>query len=204
MMRQIKNIILLFMQPFRMINNMIRQLRMFIIPNLLLIISRKLEFDGSFPKCFQYTGITGIGKVEIGEDCMFGSRSGGFHRGGKIEFQARFKDASIVIGANVQTNNNIFICAGNRIKIGDNTLIGQNVTIMDFEAHGIDPDKRRQVGEIGQVIVGENVWIGNNVTILKNTKIGDNSIVATGSIVTHSFPANVIIGGVPAKIIRNI
>jgi acetyltransferase-like isoleucine patch superfamily enzyme len=203
-MRQLKNIILLLMRPFQIINNMIRQLRLFVIPNLPVIISRRLEFDGLFPRCYQLTGITGHGKVQVGKECIFGTRSGGFHRGGKIEFQARFREASILIGANVHTNNNIFICAGNKIEIGNNTLIGQNVTIMDFEAHGIDPDKRRQVGEIGQVVVGENVWIGNNVTILKNTKIGDNSIVATGSVVTHSFPANVIIGGVPAKIIRNI
>ena len=53
----------------------------------------------------------------------------------------------------------------------DHTRIGQNVTIMDFEAHGIDPSKRNKVGEIGEVIIEENVWIGNNVIILKNSKI---------------------------------
>ena len=75
---------------------------------------------------------------------------------------------------------------------------------MDHEAHGISPLERRQLGEIGKVIIGKNVWIGNNVTILKNSEVGENSIVATGAVVAGFFPSNVIIGGVPAKIIRNI
>ena len=75
---------------------------------------------------------------------------------------------------------------------------------MDFEAHGIEPNKRRSVGEIGEVKIGKNVWVGNNVTILKNSEIGDNSIVAAGSIVNKKFPPNVVIGGIPAKIIKSL
>jgi acetyltransferase-like isoleucine patch superfamily enzyme len=96
------------------------------------------------------------------------------------------------------------LCAANYIEIGDYSLIGQNVTIMDFEAHGVDPHKRRSIGEIGHVIIGKNTWIGNNVMILKNSEIGDNTIIATGSVVSGKFPENVIIGGVPAKIIKSI
>ena len=83
-------------------------------------------------------------------------------------------------------------------------MIGQNVTIMDFEAHGIEASKRREVGEIGKVRIGKNVWIGNNVTILKNSSIGENTIIAAGAVVSGYFPENVIIGGVPAKIIREL
>lgn len=75
---------------------------------------------------------------------------------------------------------------------------------MDHEAHGIPPDKRRELGAIGEVVIGENVWIGNNVTILKDSHVGDNSIVAAGAVVSGRFPENVIIGGVPAKIIRSL
>jgi acetyltransferase-like isoleucine patch superfamily enzyme len=118
--------------------------------------------------------------------------------------QARYENSKIKIGNNIATNNNIMLCAANYIEIGDNTLIGQYVTIIDHEAHGIDPDKRRQLGDVGRVIIGKNVWLGNNVTILKNSDIGDNTIVATGAVVSGKFPANVIIGGVPAKIIKTI
>jgi len=129
---------------------------------------------------------------------------GGFNYYGCIEIQPRYKDALIEIGDKINTNNNIFICAANHIKIGNNTLIGQNVVIMDFEAHGINPEKRNEVGQIGEVIIDENVWIGNNVTILKNSHIGKNTIVAAGAIVSGNFPENVIIGGIPAKIIKQI
>jgi len=75
---------------------------------------------------------------------------------------------------------------------------------MDHEAHGIKPDETRQLGEIGKAIIGKNAWVGNNVTILKNSEIGDNSIVATGSVVTGKFPANFIIGGIPANFIEEV
>lgn len=175
----------------------------FLIPNLRKINSKSIIYE-SIPLCQQVTKITGQGKVEIGKDCFLGYKLGGFHRGGSIEIQPRYKNARIIIGNNVATNNNIFICAANYIEIGDNCLIGQNVTIMDFEAHGIDPHKRREVGEIGSVTLKENVWIGNNVTILKNSEIGENSIIAAGAVVSGKFPANVIIGGIPAKVIKEL
>lgn len=175
----------------------------FIIPNLIGLKSRRLIYS-TLPYCQQKTLCTGTGIVKIGSYCHFGFIYGGFHKKGCIEFQPRYKNALIKIGNNVATNNNIFICAASLIEIGDNTLIGQNVTIMDFEAHGVHPDKRRQLGEIGSVKIGKNVWIGNNVTILKNSEIGDNTIVATGAVVSGKFPSNTVIGGVPAKIIKTI
>ncbi len=102
------------------------------------------------------------------------------------------------------TNNNVFICAANLVDIGKGTLVGESVTIMDHEAHGIAAGERRQLGKVGEIRIGENVWIGNNVMILKNSSIGDNTIVAAGAIVSGNFPANVIIGGIPAKLIRQL
>ena len=174
------------------------------IPNLKRIINKKIVLIGNTPSINQHTIISGRGKLIVGKNCVFGYKPGGRHRHGCIELQSRFEDALIKIGNNVATNNNLFICAAQYIKIGDNTLIGEGVTIMDFEAHGIHPDNRRQVGEIGSIEIGSNVWIGNNVTILKNTKIGDNTIIATGAVVSGIFPADVVVGGVPAKVIKQL
>ena len=168
-----------------------------------LLLIGNVNTNGRFPVSNQLIHIRGIGKLQIGNSCTFGYKPGGFHHHGMIEFQTRDINANIIIGNNVFTNNNIFICAYDKIEIGDDTLIGQHVTIMDFEAHGLHPDKRRQVGEIGKVIIGKNVWIGNNVTILKNSKIGDNTIIAAGAVVSGIFPANCIIGGLPARIIKD-
>ncbi len=173
----------------------------FILPNL---FSRCSYSYLTVPLFKQKTFITGNGAISIGQNCVFGFKAGGFHYKGCIEIQARTEEATISIGNNVSTNNNIFICASNSIIIGENTLIGQNVTIMDFEAHGVSPDKRREVGEIGSIVIHENVWIGNNVVILKNSVIGKNTIIAAGAVVAGVFPENVIIGGIPAKIIKSL
>ena len=77
--------------------------------------------------------------------------------------------------------------------------------MMDFEAHGTNPLERSKIGKIGEITLGNNVWIGNSVIILKNVKIGDNSIVAAGSVVLKGiYPPNTIIGGNPARVIAII
>ncbi len=177
----------------------------FILPNLFSILFKPATFPGGNPTCQQVTLITGKGKVAFGKNCTFGFKLGGFHRGGCIEFQSRYEMSQIKIGHNVATNNNLFFCAANYIEIGDDCLVGQYVTIMDHDAHGVLPGARRKTpGTIGIVKIGRNVWICNNVTILKNTIIGDNSIVAAGAVVSGKFPSDVIIGGIPAKVIKKI
>lgn len=177
----------------------------FILPNLIPILCKSITFLGGNPSCQQVTLITGKGKIVLGKNCAFGFKLGGFHRGGSIEFQSRYETSQIKIGNNVATNNNLFFCAANYIEIGDDCLIGQYVTIMDHDAHGVLPGARRKTsGTIGIVKVGRNVWICNNVTILKDTIIGDNSIVAAGAVISGKFPADVIIGGIPAKVIKKI
>ena len=173
----------------------------FYLPN---IFNLKNVFYNGIPSCQQKVIFSGKGKVIIGSKCSFGYKLGGRFKYGVIEIQARTPNAKIDLGNHISTNNNLFICSSNHVTIGNETLIGENVTIMDFEAHGIEPNKRRSVGEIGEVKIGKNVWVGNNVTILKNSEIGDNSIVAAGAIVNKKFPPNVIIGGIPAKIIKSI
>ena len=165
---------------------------------------KRINIISNFPLFEQKVFITGDGKVEIEKKCKLGFKLGGGNYKGAIEIQSRYKNSLIKIGDNVYTNNNIIFCAANYIEIGDHTLIGNNVSILDHEAHGIHPDKRNQMGEIGEVIIGKNVWIGNNVIILKNSYIGENTIVAAGAVVSGNFTKNVIIGGVPAKIIRKI
>jgi len=173
----------------------------FTLPNLTRKAFVKFE---TLPSIDQKFIVSGLGKILIGKNCNFGYKLGGFNYNGAVEIQPRYRNAVIKIGDYVSTNNNVCIIAANRIEIGDDSLIGQNVTIMDFEAHAIDPSKRRQLGEIGEVIIKNNVWIGNNVIILRGTYIGSNSIIAAGAVVKGNFPDNVIIGGVPAKVIKQI
>lgn len=132
----------------------------------------------------QETNFHGKGKVRIGRNVVLGCRYGGGWKSNIIEIQPRKKEAEIEIGENVVINNGAFICSNKKISIGDETLIGSGVTIMDHNAHGIKALERRITqGTAKEIKIGKNVWLGNGVYILPGTEIGDNSIVAAGSIV---------------------
>lgn len=154
--------------------------------------------------CFnQKTIINGKGKIHIGNNVSIGYKLGGNFYKNRSEFQPRYKDAVIEIGDNVSFNNNIFICSAKKVSIGEDSLIGEGVTIFDFEAHGTMPYDRHKLGEKKEVIIGKNVWIGSKVTILKGARIGDNSVIAAGSVILgKEYPANAIIGGNPARVLK--
>lgn len=88
------------------------------------------------------------------------------------------------------------------IEIGDGSQIGHNVVFATLN-HGLSP-KDRKYTYPKPIIVGKNVWIGSNSTILQGVRIGDNAVIAAGAVVTKDIPANVVAGGVPAKVIKDI
>jgi len=84
-------------------------------------------------------------------------------------------------------------------------LIGTNVEIIDSDFHMLNPLNRLNgTPKMGKVVIHNNVFIGSNVKILKNLFIGENSVIANGSIVTKNIPDNVVAGGNPCKVIRNL
>jgi acetyltransferase-like isoleucine patch superfamily enzyme len=169
------------------------------------LLSNCLRVDGK-PKYNFPTLLSGLGVIKFGKNVNLGWReSPNFYCGyGYIE--ARNKISSIVIGDNVWINNNfVIVSEGEGIEIGDKTLIGINVEIIDTNSHDLHPSRRMSGSpETKKVIIGRNVFIGANVKILKGVTIGDNSVIANSSLVTKSVPANVIAGGSPASIIRDL
>lgn len=111
-------------------------------------------------------------------------------------------------GKNVTLGKNVFINAcchfqdHGGITVGDNCLIGHNVVFATLD-HGIAPEDRSSMLP-APIVLGKNVWVGSNSTILQGVTVGDHAIIAAGSVVTKDVPANSIVGGVPAKPIRNI
>ena len=158
------------------------------------------------PDKLQPVLISGKGKVFFGENVKLGFYPSPYFFDGSIHLEARDESASIRFGNNISCNNNLkIVCDKTQISIGDKVLIGTNVNIFDSDFHAISPGNRKSGNhKTGEVIIKENVFIGSNVTILKAVTIGENSIIANGSVVTKSFPKNVIIGGNPAIIISNI
>jgi len=111
----------------------------------------------------------------------------------------------ISIGAGTVTSNNVSIVARERIEIGANCLIGDMVTIIDSDFHNISPTKRHEgSGPTEAVIIHDNVWLGSRVQVLKGVTLGEGCVIAAGAIVTSDIPANVIAGGIPAKVIYAI
>ena len=111
-------------------------------------------------------------------------------------------------GKNITVGDDVFINAGCKFQdqggvyIGDETFIGHNVVLATLD-HDIDPAKRYML-HAAPIRIGKRVWIGSNVVITKGVTIGDNSVIAAGAVVTKDIPANVVAGGVPAKVIKEI
>jgi acetyltransferase-like isoleucine patch superfamily enzyme len=97
-------------------------------------------------------------------------------------------------------NSNANISCFERIKIGQNVVISEGVSIRDSDNHRIVSSVGKSTAPIE---IGNNVWIGMNVSILKGVKIGDGSVIAAGAVVTSDVPSNSLAGGVPAKVIKS-
>lgn len=148
-------------------------------------------------------------QLNIGENCTikssFLSNLVGLSQ--RTIIVTRTSEANIEIGNNVGISG-ATIYARKGIKIGDNTLIGGNVKILDNDFHPIDVEARnldiKEKIKTKEVIIGRDCFIGANSLILKGSKIGDGCVIGAGSVVTGIFPCNCIIVGNPARIIRSL
>ena len=111
---------------------------------------------------------------------------------------------NIEVGKEFFANYNFIVLDVGKVKIGDNFMCGPNVQI-STAGHPLHPESRASGYEYGiDITIGDNVWIGGGVTILPGVTIGDNTVVAAASVVTRSFPGNVVVAGNPAHIIREL
>lgn len=124
------------------------------------------------------------GKLQIGKN--FKMRDGA-----KIRVR---KGAECVIGNNTSINSNNMIACHEKIVIGSNVELSPNVQIYDhdhdFRAEGGIGEKKYKTSPI---VIGNNVWIGANTVVLRGTTIGDNSVIAAGSIVKGNIPAKSVV-----------
>ena len=111
-------------------------------------------------------------------------------------------------GKNIKVGEDVFINAcchfqdHGGVTIGDGCQIGHNVVFATLN-HGVAPEDRKHTIP-APVVLGKNVWVGSNSTILQGVTIGDNAIVAAGAVVTKDVPANTVVGGVPARVLKKI
>lgn len=111
---------------------------------------------------------------------------------------------NIHVGEDFLTNYNVTILDIAPVYIGDYCMIGPN-TLITTVGHPLTPAGRQAKLAYGKpVTIGNHVWIGGNCTILPGITIGSNVVVAAGAVVTKDVPDNCVVGGVPAKIIKNL
>lgn len=147
----------------------------------------------------------GAGSVVVGPSVILGNPKGPFLGDGGILLQARRPESVVQIGEHTALSNNVAVIANERVEIGANCIIGDQVAIYDSDFHEIRRiDRDGRLGEVEAVRIGDGVWLGSRVMILKGVEIGTNTVVASGAVVTQSLPAEVIAGGIPAKVIRPI
>ena len=89
-----------------------------------------------------------------------------------------------------------------RVSIGEKVYISENVTIRDSDNHSISYEGKKSNATTAPIVIGNNVWVGMNVTILKGVTIGDGAVIAAGSVVTCDVPSGCLVGGCPAKVIK--
>ena len=150
------------------------------------------------------------GSISIGDDFHFtsGDCINPISRNLRGSFYTMVQGARIEIGSRVGISSSC-IWAKDMIKIGNDVNIGGDCIIMDNDAHPIDYMHRRrelfnQTIGTSPILIEDDVWIGARCIILKGVQVGARSIIAAGSVVTHSIPSDVLAAGNPCKVIKSL
>jgi acetyltransferase-like isoleucine patch superfamily enzyme len=110
---------------------------------------------------------------------------------------------NIRVGRNVFINQNCTMYDLGGIDIGDDVMIGPNVSLIT-SGHPLPPSRRRAFVTAKPIVVERNVWIAAGATIIGGVTVGENAVVAAGAVVTRDVPPNSLAGGNPARVIRSI
>jgi acetyltransferase-like isoleucine patch superfamily enzyme len=148
----------------------------------LLFLGRRLEIE-----------IDRRGRVRFGRFVWIGD-------GTKI----RCHEGEVLIGDKTVLGQECTISAYQHVRIGDQCVIADRAMFIDFDHNMAETERPIRVQGIYKrdVDVGSNVWIGYGASILRGVSLGDNSVIGTYAVVTKDVPANAVVGGIPARVIR--
>ena len=110
---------------------------------------------------------------------------------------------NITVGARVFINQFCMFLGHGAIDIGDRVLIGPRVSLITA-GHPVEPEQRRAFIDAQPITIGADVWIGANATVVPGVTIGHDSVVAAAAVVTRDVPPRSLVGGNPAKVIREL
>jgi len=159
-----------------------------------------------------------VGKGLWMEKLPYIVNSGAIHIGKNVRLSGKpsfafssklYPEPSITIGDNTFIGHGTAFSAGKSIVIGSNCLIAGGVQILDNDGHPLNYLDRMKhlpprLEDVKEVRIGDNVWIGGGAVILKGVTIGDRAIVGARAVVTRDIPADVVVAGNPARIIKSL
>jgi acetyltransferase-like isoleucine patch superfamily enzyme len=154
----------------------------------------RLQTDGI---CFVCPGV----RFEIGRNAKLHiGRWAWIGHGSKI----RAHEGEVRIGAKTVMGQECTISAFQHVAIGRECIVADRVMLIDFDHGVVEVERPIRLQGIYKrdVNVGHNVWIGYGACILRGVTVGDNSVIGTNAVVTREVPANAVVGGVPARVIR--
>ena len=137
--------------------------------------------------------IAAKGRVDFGRFVWIGDKT-----------KIRCHEGRVEIGAKTVMGQECTISAYQRVRIGEQCVIADRAMFIDFDHGVVEVERPIRLQGIYKrdVEVGSNVWIGYGACVLRGVRVGDNAIVGTSSVVTKDVPANAVVAGVPAKLLR--
>jgi acetyltransferase-like isoleucine patch superfamily enzyme len=159
-----------------------------------LVLGRRLKLDGlAFvgPGCVLQVGKQAT--LELGRWCWVGHNS-----------KIRSHEGTVSIGAKTVLGQECTISSYQHVSIGHECVIADRVMMIDFDHGMVEVERPIRLQGIYKrdVRVGNNVWIGYNACILRGVTVGDNAVIGANAVVTRDVPANAVVGGAPARLIR--
>ena len=175
--------------------------------NHILILQKGLYHQRNvIVNCLPKIVIKNGGQIILDEAVVLNSSNETYHLNmyNRVKLMADKPDSIIKIGRNTRIHGSCIHAFG-EVVIGENCLIAANCQIFDASGHSSQISNRLESqGESKPISIGNNVWIGANSIILPGVTIGDGAIIGAGSVVVKSIPSNVIAGGNPAIVIKEI
>ncbi len=170
-------------------------------PKVSFIRQGEIRLDGTLNMGFQ-THIVGLDPHGHGVLYVFQAGVLNIHGGVRLARTCKvYISGSLTISNGTYINANTIIIADRDVRIGEDCIISWDCLITDTDSHTLIQNSV-PVQPTGTIQIGNHVWVGARSTILKNVRIGDNAVIAAGSVVTKDVPAGCLVGGVPAKILK--
>jgi maltose O-acetyltransferase len=142
--------------------------------------------------------LRGPGRIEIGDDVNAWARA-------EANVLTTFGPQAVIrVGNNVRLNG-AGIQAASAVTVGDDCILG-SCTIVDTDHHSVEVDRRRPGAPVATrpIVIEDNVWIAGAAVILKGVRVGRDSVVGYGAVVTTDVPAGSVVAGNPARVVRNL